>query len=127
METIRSVENIKSLQAGGGNLGADVSEMIEEIDALTRLLCGRAKEGGAAWMSRHNGCVWLRVGGAGIIGRLCRQSPSQVMFDQQVGVSQCRSGEMSLIWRIQVIGWFGHLRLQVKWVSIWSKFVRMFA
>ena len=99
METIRSVENIKSLQAGEVAIwGADVSEMIEEIDALTGLLsveelkkAERLKDEQAQRM-----CVVARGGLRVLLGAYTNQSPSQVMFDQQVGGKpMLESGEMS--------------------------------
>ena len=92
METIRSIDNIKELQTGEVAIwGADVSEMMEEIDALRELLsveelkkAKRLKDEQARRM-----CVVARGGLRVLLGAYTKQDPSQVMFDQQVGASPC--------------------------------------
>ncbi|MFL2877279.1 MAG: 4'-phosphopantetheinyl transferase family protein [Pontiellaceae bacterium] len=99
METIRSIDNIKALRAGEVAIwGADVSEMMEEIDALMGLLsteelkkAERLKDEKARRM-----CVVARGGLRVLLGSYTKQDPSQVMIDQQFGGKpMLESGEMS--------------------------------
>ena len=99
METIRSIDNIKELQAGEVAIwGADVSEMMDEIDALRELLsveelkkAKRLKNEQARRM-----CVVARGGLRVLLGAYTKQDPSQVMFDQQAGGKpMLESGEIS--------------------------------
>ena len=99
METIRSIDNIKALQAGEVAIwGADISEMMEDIDSLTGLLSAeelkkaeRLKNEQARQM-----CVVARGGLRVLMGAYTKQDPSQVMFGQQFGGKPTlESGEMS--------------------------------
>ena len=99
METIRSIDNIKALQAGEVAIwGVDVSEMMDEIDSLMGLLSAeelKKAERLKDEMARRM-CVVARGGLRVLLGAYIKQDPSQVMFDQQFGGKpMLESGEMS--------------------------------
>ncbi|MAS98675.1 MAG: hypothetical protein CMF29_07120 [Kiritimatiellaceae bacterium] len=88
MEKIRSVDNILALQSGEVAIwGANVLEMMEQIDALERLLSSeelmkaeRLKDEQARRMS-----VVARGGLRVLLGAYTKLNPNQVTFEQQVG------------------------------------------
>ena len=99
METIRSIDNIEALKAGEVAIwGVDVSEMMEEIDALRGLLSPEELKKAERLTDKQaqQMCIVARGGLRVLLGAYTKKDPSQVIFDQQIGGKpMLESGEMS--------------------------------